>query len=56
MSEDKVFINIHEPGNTGCPSSPIALSQNIDKIKKGDRLVMSVFGGGYSSGAAIIES
>lgn len=56
ISKDKVFINITDLGNTGCPSSLIALSQNINKIKKGDRLVISVFGGGYSSGAAIIES
>ena len=56
LPEDRVFININELGNTGCPSSPIALSQNMEKIKKGDKLVMSVFGGGYSSGAAIFES
>jgi len=56
ISEDRVFININELGNTGCPSSPIALSQNIDKIKKGNRMVITVFGGGYSSGAAILES
>ncbi len=36
ISEEKVFINIDELGNTGCPSSPIALSQNLHKVKKGD--------------------
>jgi 3-oxoacyl-[acyl-carrier-protein] synthase-3 len=55
IGTEHVFINIEEFGNTGCPSSPIALSQNIEKLKKGDKLVLSVFGGGYSSGAALLE-
>ena len=55
IAKDKVFINIEELGNTGCASSGIALSQNITKLKKGDIIMMSVFGGGYSGGAVILE-
>lgn len=56
LDKSKVFTNIEECGNTGCPSSLIALSQNIEKVKKGNRVVISVFGGGYSSGAVLIEA
>jgi len=55
ISKDKIFINIEELGNTGCASSPIALSQNIHKLKKDDIVMMSVFGGGYSGGAVILK-
>ncbi len=54
ISTEKVFVNINELGNTGCASSPLALSQNISKIKKGETLIFSVFGGGYSGGVAIL--
>ncbi|NPA44850.1 MAG: ketoacyl-ACP synthase III [Chlorobi bacterium] len=56
ISKDKIFVNIEELGNTGCASSPIALSQNINILKKGDIIMMSVFGGGYSGGAVILEA
>lgn len=55
IAKDKVFINIEELGNTGCASSAIALSQNITCLQSGDIVMMSVFGGGYSGGAVILE-
>ncbi len=55
ISKDKIFVNIEELGNTGCASSAIALSQNIEVLKKGDIVIMSVFGGGYSGGGVILE-
>ncbi len=56
VPKEKVFVNISELGNTGCPSSAIALSQNLDRIKKGDILALTVFGGGYSSGALLLKA
>ena len=55
IDPSKVLSNIDKLGNTGCASTPIVLSQNIDKIKIGDLVCISVFGGGYSSGAILLK-
>lgn len=50
------FINnIEELGNTGSASAPLVLAQHIDEFKKGDRVALMVFGGGYSCGCFIVE-
>ena len=55
ISEDKLLSNIQRLGNTGCAGCAIALSENFDRFEKGQRLVVTVFGGGYSYGAMLIE-
>ena len=55
IDSSKVLTNIEKLGNTGCASTPIVLSENIDKIKIGDLVCISVFGGGYSSGAILLK-
>jgi len=52
---NKVITNIGEYGNTGSASTLIGLSEHLDKIKKGDLVGFTVFGGGYSSGAMLIQ-
>lgn len=50
------FINnIEELGNTGSASAPLVLAQNAEQIQKGEKVVLMVFGGGYSCGAFIVE-
>jgi len=51
----RVLSNIEEHGNTGSASTPIVLSQNWKKFKPNDTIVISVFGGGYSSGAVLLK-
>ncbi|MCB6970763.1 MULTISPECIES: 3-oxoacyl-ACP synthase III family protein [Butyricimonas] len=53
--EDRILSNIGEVGNTGCPSCGIALSQNLDRVERGDLVGLTVFGGGYSCGAVLLE-
>lgn len=53
--EEHFITNIEERGNTGCPSCIIALSENLDKINKGDLVGLTVFGGGYSCGAMLLQ-
>ena len=48
--------NIEYLGNTGCASAVISLSENIRKIEKGNLMVITVFGGGYSSGAMLLKA
>lgn len=55
IPEEKLLSNIQRLGNTGCVGCAIALSENIERFKKGDVLVVTVFGGGYSYGAMLIE-
>ena len=45
------IMNIEDIGNTGCASTLVALSQNWDRFLKDELIVITVFGGGYSSGA-----
>jgi len=52
---DKFYNNIEELGNTGSASAPLVLAQNEERIKKGEKVALMVFGGGYSCGSFIIE-
>ena len=49
------ITNIEDAGNTGCASTAIAISQNWERFGKGELVVLSVFGGGYSSGAMLLK-
>jgi 3-oxoacyl-[acyl-carrier-protein] synthase-3 len=53
---DKVVSNIQYLGNTGCAGCAIALSEVWDDIQPGDLIALSVFGGGYSYGAALLQA
>jgi 3-oxoacyl-[acyl-carrier-protein] synthase III len=55
LSEEQVVVNLDTLGNTGCASSVIGLSQVSGTLKKGDICVITVFGGGYSSGAILLK-
>lgn len=52
---DDFLNNIETLGNTGSASCALVLSQNLDKFKKGDKVALMVFGGGYSCGCFIVE-
>lgn len=55
IPEERFLANIEKRGNTGCPSCAIALSENLDKVKPGDLVGLTVFGGGYSCGAMLLQ-
>ena len=55
LKEEKMIVNIDKLGNTGCASTPIAFSQNQGKFQKDDLIGITVFGGGYSSGAILLK-
>ncbi|MFC2096318.1 3-oxoacyl-[acyl-carrier-protein] synthase III C-terminal domain-containing protein [Bacteroidota bacterium] len=52
---EKILTNIEDLGNTGCASTLIALSQNIEKMTHGTRVGVTVFGGGYSCASLLIQ-
>ena len=51
---EKLISNIQYLGNTGCAGCAIALSENRSRFVKGQNIVITVFGGGYSYGAMLI--
>jgi 2-oxoisovalerate dehydrogenase E1 component len=51
-----VFSNIREHGNTSSTSIPLCLSEVFPSRKKGDRLGLCAFGGGFTFGAGILEA
>ena len=53
---EKVVINMVELGNTGAASSSIGYSQIFDQMQKDQLAVVTVFGGGYSSGAMLVRA
>ncbi|MCM1152297.1 MAG: ketoacyl-ACP synthase III [Muribaculum sp.] len=52
---EKFLNNIEELGNTGSASAPLVFAQNLIDLKKGDKVAMIVFGGGYSCGSLLVE-
>ena len=53
LSKEKVMINIDKFGNTTAATIPLCLTEYYrdGKLKKGDNLILSAFGAGYTWGA-----
>jgi 3-oxoacyl-[acyl-carrier-protein] synthase III len=54
LPEERALSNIERLGNTGCAGAAIALAENYDRIVASALTVITVFGGGYSYGAALL--
>lgn len=54
---EKVYINLHECGNMSAASIAVALDQALDegKINKGDKVLLTSFGGGLTWASIIME-
>lgn len=55
LDDDHFVNNIEELGNTGSASCGLVFAQNRDMFKKGEKIGLTVFGGGYSCGAFLVE-
>lgn len=55
VSEDKVMLNIMRYGNTTNGTIPLCLDEWESKLKKGDNLILSAFGGGFTWGALYVK-
>ena len=51
LSKDKILINIEKFGNTAGTSIPLVLWDFEKKFRKGDTLILSAFGAGFTWGA-----
>ena len=57
LSRDKVIVTIDKHGNTSAASIPLALDVGIrdGRIKRGQKLIIEGFGGGFAWGGALIN-
>ena len=54
IAEEKILVNIQHRGNTSAASIPLCLDENKHLLKKGDKIVLTAFGTGFTWGAAYI--
>lgn len=55
LPPEKVMINIEKYGNTTAATIPLCLWENEKKLRKGDKLVLAAFGGGFTWGSMYIK-
>lgn len=55
MPMDKVMLNIQKYGNTSSATLPLALWDYEKQLKKGDNLIFTAFGAGFTWGAAYMK-
>ena len=53
--KEKVMINIQKYGNTSAGTIPLCLWEYEDKLKKGDTLILTAFGAGFTWGAIYLK-
>lgn len=57
LPEEKVVVTVNNHGNTSAASIPLAISESFEsgKIKKGDLVVLTAMGAGFTWGGALIR-
>ena len=52
---DKVLVNIEHYGNTSAATLPLCIWDYEDKLKKGDNIIFTAFGAGFTWGAVYVK-
>lgn len=55
LTKDKIKINIERYGNTTAATIPLCLWELEKELKKGDKLILSAFGGGFTWGSIYLK-
>jgi 3-oxoacyl-[acyl-carrier-protein] synthase-3 len=55
LSPDKVMMNIEKYGNTTSATIPLLLNDYESQLKKGDNLILTAFGGGFTWGSIYLK-
>jgi 3-oxoacyl-[acyl-carrier-protein] synthase-3 len=55
IPKEKVMINIHKYGNTTAATIPLCLWEWEDRLHKGDNIILSAFGGGFTWGSVYLK-
>ncbi len=55
IPKEKVMVNIHKFGNTTAGTLPLCLWDYESKLKKGDHIMFTAFGGGFTWGSVLLK-
>lgn len=55
LPEEKVMLNIHKYGNTTSATIPLCLYDYENQVNKGDNIILTAFGGGFTWGAVYLK-
>lgn len=55
IPKDKVMVNIEKYGNTTAGTLPLCLWEYESRLKKGDNLMLTAFGGGFTWGSTLLK-
>lgn len=57
VEEERVYVNVHEYGNTGSATVPFAMWEGVQsgRIREGDLVVLTAFGAGFHWAAAAVQ-
>ncbi len=55
LPPEKVMINIQNYGNTTAATIPLCLWEYEKKLKKGDKIILAAFGGGFTWGSIYVK-
>ena len=55
LKDDQVLVNIKEFGNTTSATIPMLMAENQHKFKKGDNLILTSFGAGFTWGSVLVK-
>jgi 3-oxoacyl-[acyl-carrier-protein] synthase-3 len=55
LDMNKVMMNIHKYGNTTSATLPLLLNDYETQLRKGDNIIFTAFGGGFSWGAIFLK-
>jgi 3-oxoacyl-[acyl-carrier-protein] synthase-3 len=55
VPQGKVMVNIQKYGNTTAATLPLCLWEYENQLKKGDKLVLTAFGGGFTWGSTLLS-
>jgi 3-oxoacyl-[acyl-carrier-protein] synthase-3 len=55
LPKEKVMINIQKYGNTTAGTLPLCLWDYENQLSKGDTLILSAFGGGFTWGSVYLK-
>jgi 3-oxoacyl-[acyl-carrier-protein] synthase-3 len=55
LPPEKVMINIQNYGNTTAATIPLCMWEYESKLKKGDKIILAAFGGGFTWGSVYLK-
>lgn len=55
LPPERVMVNIEHYGNTTAATLPLCLADYESRLRRGDRIVLAAFGGGFAWGASLLR-